>query len=90
MLIIFYAPWDYKSRVWKVQFEKAAESLKDNKNIVFAKINAQKNELPQSYITENNNNPHQIKLSSNNVPMIKFWPKNKREPPITFSPLRNY
>lgn len=64
VLVEFYAPWCGHCKTLLPEFEKAAEFLQDNYNIILAKVDSTENEIEGHPVTS--------------YPVVKFFPKDNK------------
>ena len=75
VLVKFYAPWCGHCKTLAPEFDKAAEALANNPNILLAKVDSTGNEVAG--------------ISVQGYPTLKWWRKDKSQPPIDFNGGRN-
>lgn len=71
VLVKFYAPWCGHCKTLAPHFEEVAQRLANNPNIVIAKFDSTENEVSN--------------IEIQGFPTIKFWGKDKTQPPIDFN-----
>ena len=71
VLVEFYAPWCGHCQKLAPIYSKLAEQLKDNEQVVIAKIDATKNEVPQ--------------VSIRSFPTIKMFKRGQKDTPLDYS-----
>lgn len=71
VLIEFYAPWCGHCKSLAPIYEEAAQKLKNEKDIVIAKIDATANDIPQNYDVKG-------------FPTLYFAPKNSKQNPMKY------
>jgi protein disulfide isomerase len=71
VLVKFYAPWCGHCKTIAPHFDEAAERLANNPNIVIAKVDSTENEVSA--------------VDIQGFPTLKFWGKDKSQPPIDFN-----
>lgn len=69
-MVKFYAPWCGHCKTLAPKWEKAAELLANNPNIVIAKLDSTANEVPS--------------VSVKGFPTLKFFPGNNKKAPIDY------
>lgn len=72
VLIEFYAPWCGHCKSFEPQYKEMAKSLKSEKNLVLAKMDATANDSPSEYAVEG-------------FPTIYFAPANNKHNPVKYS-----
>jgi len=70
VFVKFYAPWCGHCKALVPIFEKVAERVKGNPNLIIAKIDATANEVEG--------------IPIQGFPTIKFWPANNKKEPIDY------
>ena len=71
VLVKFYAPWCGHCKTLAPHFDEAAERLANNPNILIAKVDSTENEVSA--------------VDIQGFPTLKFWGKDKSQPPIDFN-----
>lgn len=71
VLVKFYAPWCGHCKTLAPHFDEAAKRLLSNPNIVIAKVDSTENEVAN--------------VDIQGFPTLKFWGKDKSQPPIDFN-----
>jgi protein disulfide-isomerase A1 len=71
VLVKFYAPWCGHCKTLVPHYDAAAERLSNNPNIVIANLDSTLNEVADVEIT--------------GFPTLKFWGKDKSQPPIDYN-----
>jgi protein disulfide isomerase len=71
VLVKFYAPWCGHCKTIAPHFDEAAKRLANNPNIVIAKVDSTENEVSV--------------VDIEGFPTLKFWGKDKSQPPIDFT-----
>lgn len=71
VLIKFYAPWCGHCKTLAPLYDKAAEKLAGNSNILLAKVDSTLNEIEG--------------VDIKGFPTLKFWGKDKTQPPIDYT-----
>ncbi len=72
VLIEFYAPWCGHCKQFEPKYKELAKELKDDKNLVIAKMDATSNDAPPEYKVEG-------------FPTIYFAPAGSKKSPIKYS-----
>lgn len=70
-MVKFYAPWCGHCKTLAPHFDEAAERLSNNPNIIIANLDSTLNEVADVEIT--------------GYPTLKFWGKDKSQPPIDYN-----
>lgn len=70
-MIKFYAPWCGHCKTLAPLYDKAAEKLVGNSNILLAKVDSTLNEIEG--------------VDIKGFPTLKFWGKDKTQPPIDYT-----
>lgn len=74
VLVKFYAPWCGHCKTLVPHYEEAAERLSSNPNIVIANVDSTVNEVAD--------------VDIQGFPTLKFWGKDKSQPPIDYNGAR--
>lgn len=75
VLVKFYAPWCGHCKTLAPEFDKAAEQLANNPNIILAKVDSTGNEVAG--------------VSISGYPTLKWWKKDKSDGPVDYNGGRN-
>ena len=71
VLVKFYAPWCGHCKTLAPHYDEAAEKVANNPNILLAKVDSTENEVAN--------------LDIQGFPTLKFWGKDKSQPPIDYN-----